>query len=222
MKRTPLTRSTPLRRDTGEARLTLPVFKPKTCSKARGGCGEKFTPLRAMQVACGGRCAMNMATRARLKDEAQKAKEQKAADRKRREAMKPTKKLRAEAQKAVNEFCRNRDRLAGYGCICCGAPLEWDSGMPGGSVDAGHFVSRGSMPTLALDPRNISAQRKSCNRPGGTTRDAFRAGMVERWGQAIVDELEGPQPILKLTPDDYRSIRDEFRAKTRALLKERT
>jgi hypothetical protein len=136
------------------------------------------------------------------------------------EAMKSLGTLRKEAQDAFNLFIKLRDRLAGYGCICCGAPLAWDSGIPGGSVDAGHFVSRGSAIELAFDERNTNAQRKGCNRPGGTTRDKFRAGMTERYGAAVVAELEGPHDLPHLKHDDLRRIRAIYRAKARELQKE--
>lgn len=133
------------------------------------------------------------------------------------DAMKTLKELRKEAQDAFNLFIRTRDRLAGHGCICCGALLDWNSTTPGGAVDAGHFVSRGSAIELAFDERNVNAQRKGCNRPGGTTRDKFRAGMTERYGAAVVAELDGPHDLPHLKHDDLRRIKATYRAKARAL-----
>ncbi|WP_343633734.1 recombination protein NinG [Roseateles sp.] len=101
------------------------------------------------------------------------------------EALKPLKELKKEAQAAFNRYIRLRDRRAGHGCICCGAPLEWESSMP-----------------------------------GGTKRDQFRAGMVARWGEAVVADLEGPHPTPHLKHDDYRQIRDTYKLKARALEKE--
>lgn len=147
-----------------------------------------------------------------------------AADRRETKAkldgMKSLRKLRAEAQTAFNAFCRARDRLAGYGCICCDAPLDWSSNKPGGAVDAGHFVSRGSAIELAFDERNVNAQRKSCNRPGGTTRAKFTAGMTARWGAAVVAELEGPHDLPHLKHDDLRRITKTYRVKARELTRE--
>lgn len=45
MKRTPMKRFAPLRITT---QATNQV-KPKTCAKAKGGCGVKFIPARPMQ-----------------------------------------------------------------------------------------------------------------------------------------------------------------------------
>lgn len=207
MKRSPMKR-TALRRDTGEARLTVKPPRKRKCAI----CRQPATSAMNLKPFCSPGCGLELA-------KLTLAKQERARDRQRKEAVKSAKELRPEAQQAVNAYCRERDRLAGYGCICCGAPLEWDSGIPGGSVDAGHYVSRGSMPSLALDPRNINAQRKACNRPGGANRDEFRAGMIARWGADVVAELEGPQPVRKYTADDYRAIRDEYRTKRRQLAK---
>lgn len=174
-------------------------------------CQKPFPQFRSTQTVCSIKCA------AKLPRLARKAA---AADRRQTraqlEAMKSLAQLRKEAQASFNAFIRARDKAAGFGCICCGAPLDWNSGKPGGSVDAGHFVSRGSAIELAFDERNVNAQRKSCNRPGGTTRDAFRDGMLARYGAAVVAELEGPHDLPKLKHDDLRRIRDEYRVKAKA------
>ena len=80
-------------------------------------------------------------------------------------------------------------------------------------------MSRGSSIELAFDERNVNAQAKSCNRPGGTTRAQFRAGMVERYGEAVVAELEGPHELTQLRHDDLRAIRDKYRKMANELAK---
>lgn len=175
-------------------------------------CGRSFRRSRSTQVVCSEKCSTKVGKLAR-----EFAKADRRETRKRLEELKTLPELRAEAQTAFNAFIRARDRAAGYGCICCGAPLDWNSTKPGGAVDAGHFISRGAAIELAFDERNVNAQRKSCNRPGGTTRAKFRAGMLQRHGEAVVDELEGPHDLPRLTRDDLRRIRDSYRAKTKAL-----
>lgn len=149
------------------------------------------------------------------KAEERRQKERKKAERedlkKRKEAIKRTPDLRAEAQAAINAYCRYRDLSAGHRCICCGKPFE--DQKPGGSIDGGHYLSRGSHPNLAFDERNINAQKKSCNRPGGTTAAAFRIGMIARYGIAVVEELESDTAPRRYRADDYRRIRDEYREK---------
>ena len=188
--------------------MTLAIDATGTCEV----CKKTFQRFSTMQRCCRTyRCAMAL-VKADKKAEAEKT-------RARRLAVKTIPEWRADAQAVFNRYCRTRDRLAGYGCICCGAPLDWNSGKPGGSVDAGHYVSRGSAIELAFDERNVNAQRKSCNRPGGATKDKFRAGMVERWGEAVVAELEGPHEVPHLKADDYRQIIKTYHAKLRELEK---
>jgi hypothetical protein len=179
-----------------------------------------FTPARQMQKACGPRCASLMVEHMKTRTAEKAAREDRKQTRAQLEAMKSLRTLRAEAQAEFNRFIRHRDRLAGWGCICCGAPLNWNSTKPGGEVDAGHYMGRGAAIELAFDEVNVNAQRKSCNRPGGATRAEFRAGMVARWGRAEVERLEGPQSLPQLRHDDLRAIRDDYRKKANALEKE--
>jgi hypothetical protein len=211
VKRSPIQRLTPLRRDDGSARATVPVPKAKKCR----ACKEPFLALRPMQVACGGQCAAILAIAARQKAEAKRQAAERKADRVKREAMKPRSQWLKEAQAAFNKFIRLRD--AGQTCIDCGEPFEPQK--PGGSVDAGHYLSRGSAPHLKFNENNCFAQRKNCNRPGGTTRDAFRAGVLARIGLEALEALESDQSVKKYTADDFRAIRDTYRAKARALEK---
>lgn len=204
-----LTRS-PLRRDDGKARLSVPAPRTKRCAKAKGGCGEPFLACRPLQAACSPQCAMVMAIAKRQKVE-------RKADQQKREKMLTAKEWRPLAQAAFNAYIRLRD--AGLPCICCGKPMEPDK--PGGAVDAGHFRSVGSAAHLRFDERNCHAQRKNCNRPGGTTHAAYRAGLIERIGLDAVGELEADQDPRKFTADDLKSIRDTYRAKARELKKAR-
>lgn len=228
MKRTPMKRGKPLERTPFKAKppAERKPQKPKLRTCAAAGCRERFIPRNDRHRACSAGCSEKVVEQDNAKAARVEAKRVAAlavADRKNTrvqlEARKPLKELRAEAQAAFNRYIRLRDRQAGRACICCGERLDWNSTMPGGAVDAGHFMSRGSSPELAFDERNVSAQRKGCNRPGGTTREKFRAGMVARWGAAVVADLEGPHPALHLKHDDYRQIRDRYKLKARALEK---
>ncbi|MES1979573.1 MAG: recombination protein NinG [Pseudomonadota bacterium] len=180
-------------------------------------CPSTFTPMRPFQTWCSVPCGSVLAEE-RL---AKKKKADAIADRKAtKQALEKHKRrgdLLAETQTAFNKFIRLRD--AGQTCICCGKPFEPQ--RPGGSVDAGHYLSRGSAPHLRFDERNVHAQRKNCNRPGGTTREAFRAGMIQRIGLEAVEALECDQSLKKYTDDDLRAIKTTYTAKARELEKER-
>lgn len=154
------------------------------------------------------------ANRDKLRAKAVRA--EKRQDREKREAGKSIRKLIAEAQTAFNAFIRARD--AQQPCICCDKPFEPQ--RPGGSMDAGHYMSRGSSCQLRFDEANVHGQRKNCNRPGGTTRASFRAGMIARVGLAEVERLERDDGVRKWTHDELRAIRDQYKAKTKALKRE--
>jgi hypothetical protein len=170
-------------------------------------CGKPFYRTNSMQTVCGRMCATRMVKAKRAQE--------RADFNRRKEDAKTLPELREEARKAFHKYIRTRD--TGRPCICCGKPMPWGESTPGGYIDAGHFMSRGSCPELAFDPENVSAQLKSCNQPGGTTRASFRAGMIERWGLDVVERLEGPNPPRRFRKDDYRAIRDTYRAKLKEL-----
>lgn len=119
-----------------------------------------------------------------------------------------------ETQKVFNAYRREVCRLAGYGCICCDAPLDW---MTPNKVDAGHYLSRGSSPHLKFIENNVWAQRKGCNRPGGTTRQAFREGMEHRIGIEALEALEADTEPRHYTIDQLKAIKKDFSDRLKAL-----
>lgn len=88
---------------------------------------------------------------------------------------------------------------------------------PGGSVDAGHFRSVGSAPHLRFVEDNVHAQRKNCNRAGGATHDAYRAGLVARIGLERVESLDADQEPRKYSMDELRTLRELYRSKVKEL-----
>lgn len=185
--------------------------KPKACKH----CKSMFTPGRSTQIVCGALCGMERARKQREAKERKAAAEDRKQTRAELDQRKNLRKLLAEAQTAVNAFIRWRDR--DQTCICCGQPFE--PGKPGGSVDAGHYLARSIAPHVRFNEDNIFAQRKNCNRPGGTTRAAFRAGVIARIGLARVEAVEAPAPVHKWTRDEVRGIRDHYREKLRDMKK---
>lgn len=174
--------------------------------KACAACGKDFLPFQTLQRVCAtARCAKKFAVTKRKAEEARDRVSIKA----RREALKTLGDWTKEAQVAFNAWVRTRDTLAGYGCIDCGKPFEL--AKPGGSVDAGHYLSRGAAVHLRFDERNVFAQRKNCNRPGGATRADFRAGVIQRIGLAAVEQLEADQSLKQYRADDLKAIRDRYR-----------
>jgi hypothetical protein len=151
--------------------------------------------------------------RAEAKRQKMAAKVERARDRERKAALMRLSELKAKLQEVFNAYIRARD--ADEPCICCGEPFE--PNKPGGSMDAGHYLSRGSSPQHRFNEDNVFAQRKNCNRPGGTTRDAFRAGVLARIGRERLEALETDSAPRKWTRDELLHLIDHYRAKTREL-----
>ena len=190
----------PLRRDTGDARLTI---KPRECAV----CARPFFPFLSTQKVCGAKCAVKVPKLAK--------KAERAADEARREALMSLSDWTRAVEKEFNRWVKLRDH--GLPCICCGKPME--PNRPGGSVDAGHYLSVGSSKNLRFVEMNVNAQRKNCNRPGGTTRASFRAGMVAKYGEAAVAALEADQAPRQYRIPDLKAMRDDYRARANALAK---
>lgn len=178
------------------------------------GCKERHTG-KGFIVWCSAACGSKIAL-ARLEKKRQaQAKAERKADREKKQQLKRRQDWVKDAQDAFNRYVRLRDIAAGHGCIDCGKPFE--PNRPGGSIDAGHYLSRGSAPHLKFDERNVFAQRKNCNRPGGATRDDFRAGVVARIGEEAVSALESDQSTKKYTIEDLKAIKTKYRALAKAL-----
>jgi hypothetical protein len=164
---------------------------------------------------CSPDCAAEWARLEREKKERKELAKRKRETREKLNEMKGLGVLMAEAQVAFNAYVRARDIRAGHGCIDCGKPFE--PNKPGGSIDAGHYLSRGSSSHLKFNENNCFAQRKNCNRPGGTTRDAFRAGVEARIGLEALEALEADHHIHKWTKDELRGVKALYVAKLKEL-----
>lgn len=211
MQTKPLTRKTPMRRTSIKAKPPtataglLRVDAVQRMEKLRrrkcSNCGKAFTQQRMGQQVCGAPCASSFARRLREQKERKALRAAKAA-------LKSRADWQREAQAAVNAYVRARDeRLP---CISCGRHHE-------GQYHAGHYLSRGSHPHLALVENNIAKQCMPCNVHLSGNQLNFRIGLIDRIGLAAVEALEADNVARKLTVDELKATRDEYRAKLRAL-----
>jgi hypothetical protein len=211
MKPSPLVRA-PFRRE-GPTAPRQEHPKAKANAKLCAHCGKPFIPFQSMQKVCPTvRCAKGYALAQRKAKEKAEREEVKA----RKQAVKRLRDLIAEAQVEFNAYIRARD--AGTTCICCGKPFEPQK--PGGSMDAGHYLARSIAPQHRFNENNVFGQRKNCNRPGGATRGAFRAGVIGRIGLAAVEALEADVAVKKWTREELLWIKAHYRAKRRELEKQ--
>lgn len=173
-----------------------PAPGPRKRKCAVKGCDVRFVPRSMLHKACGPEHAELIA-----KDVT--AKQQRKADRERKQSLKSRKDWEREAQQAVNQWVREV-RDADKPCISCG---RWHDGQ----WHAGHYLSRGARPNLALVALNIAKQCMPCNVHLSGNQVQFRAGLVARIGVEAVEALEADHTPRKYTIDELKSIRDAYR-----------
>lgn len=123
-----------------------------------------------------------------------------------RQTVKPLSHFVKQAQKAFN-----RDRH--FPCISCGRHHD-------GQYHAGHFRTIGANPELRFNEDNCHRQCAPCNNHLSGNLTAYRPAPIAKIGQARFDALMGLQEPPKWKRDDYIRIRDEYRAKLKALKKQ--
>jgi len=170
----------------------------------------RFTPRNTLQQACSMECALSVSREREAKAAKREAMQRRRKQADDRERVKTRSQLMSEATTAVHRLVRELDD--GRPCITCGRLVVDDDLITGSRWHAGHYRSRGSTPELRFDVRNIHRQCAGCNRPGGHTAADYREGLLRRYGPAMVEWLDGPHPVLTLSADDLRRVREEARA----------
>lgn len=87
--------------------------------------------------------------------------------------------------RVFSEFIRLRDASAnGYvRCISCGKISHWKD------VDCGHYVNRKHLSTRWHE-KNCNAQCRACNRFDEGNMLGYTKGLVKKYGQSVLDELD--------------------------------
>lgn len=185
------------------------ALKPKRCRI----CERTFTPISSMSKACSVHCALEYSRRIAAKKAEQEARTERKKTREAKERLKTRGDHLREAQAAFNKFVRLRD--ANEPCISCGRSPTWQ-----GQWDAGHFMSRGSSPSLRFDPANVHKQCLPCNRHKSGALVEYRAALVWKIGLSEVERLEGPQEPKKYTIEEIKQIKEFYRAEVRRMKRE--
>ena len=190
-------------------------------------CREWFHPCRDGQIVCSYACAaahgkiQTDKARQHAKQQAERERKEKAKEdrkklRARKLALKTRNDWKQEAQAAFNRYVRLRDM--GKPCISCGsAPAQ----KLGGTMDCGHYHTRGARPWLAFNLHNTACQCVRCNRDRAGAQKEFEAGLIERIGLAKVEELNCDNTPRKFTIEYFQRIKSIFTRKARALEKRR-
>lgn len=115
-----------------------------------------------------------------------------------------------EAQASVNAFIRMRDH--GKPCISCGSlPAQ----KLGGSIDAGHYRSRGAAGHLRFNVFNIHAQCVKCNRYGSGNAVDYRISLIKKIGLERVERLEHDNEPRRFTIEYLERVKKIFNKRTR-------
>nr|WP_318382856.1 recombination protein NinG [uncultured Enterobacter sp.] len=186
---------------------------------ANQSCRQWFHPVRDGQIVCCYECATAVAKEQvekarqdakrrdlKLERDAAKAERKRCAER--RQAVKPLRFFRNQAQHAFNEFIRYRDRK--LSCISCGRHHA-------GQYHAGHYRTTGANPELRFNEDNCHKQCAPCNNHLSGNLSDYRPALIAKIGQARFDVLVGPHELPKWSREDYMRIRDTYRAKLKAL-----
>ena len=108
-------------------------------------------------------------------------------------------------QKCLSAFQRMRvmeESCNGYAtCISCGKVI------PVGEADGGHFIPRRDRATELL-PENVHAQCIECNRFLSGNVDAYREGLIAKYGIDYVDRIENIK-LANQGSDTARACLDE-------------
>lgn len=190
-------------------------------------CKEKFTATFANVWWCcpehGAIYALELRAKQKVKETAKRIREQKEAEKEgrkrraeRRTALKTKSQWRVEAQAAFNKYVRLRDE--GLPCISCGRLPEQKYG---GSMDCGHYRSRGAASHLAFNLHNTAGQCVFCNRNMSGAQKAFELGLIERIGADKVEALNNDNSNRKFDIPYLQRIKSIFTRKARALEKRR-
>ena len=178
--------------------------KPKACKV----CKTKFSPARPFQTWCSPDCGLELVKAKQAKEGKAKAKAERQADKAKRERLKSRSEWAREAQTAFNAYIRARD--ADKPCISCGRHHQ-------GQNHAGHYLSRGARPELAMHEDNCHKQCAPCNTHLSGNLVLYRVNLIAKIGLERVEWLEGPHQPRKLTIPDLIAIRDEYRSKVKAI-----
>lgn len=94
--------------------------------------------------------------------------------------------LKKDLTKVFNAFIRKRDTLPNgmFKCISSGKFL------PLSQMNAGHYFSAGHNESIRWDERNVNGQSIQDNLYMHGNFQGYTKGMIEKYGQKVVDELE--------------------------------
>ena len=174
--------------------------KAKSCKV----CRKKFKPWSTTQKVCSTPCAIILSNR--QKDA--KAKQQRKADKLKRDSLRPRIWYVKRMINAFNNFIRFRDK--DEPCISCGRHHT-------GQYHSGHYLTTKARPWLSTHPANASKQCYSCNVPLSGNIAEYRFALIKKFGLNMVEYLENSHSYYSLTVEDMTDITMHYREELKHL-----
>ncbi|MCP1446415.1 hypothetical protein J3D54_005547 [Pseudomonas sp. GGS8] len=191
-------------------RVALKEAKTKKCKNP--ACGVSFKPsFSTAQKVCSWACGLAIKDVNQEKARKSLAQIERKEIKARKERLKSRADHTRETQVVFNEWIRLRD--AALPCVSCGRHHE-------GQYHAGHYRTVGANPELRFEPLNVWKQCAPCNNHKSGDIVNYRIELVKRIGADKVDWLEGPHEPKRYTIEELKTIKAEYRAKTKELKRE--
>lgn len=186
------------------------TFKPRRRKCRNTDCRTEYLAVRPMQSVCGPRCAVAMAIATRKKNEAKKAKQERAEIRQQKERLKTRSDYMREAQVVINRYVRLRD--ARMGCVSCDKTASWQ-----GQWHASHFRSVGAASQLRFNLWNIHKSCSVCNNHKSGNIMHYRPALIEKIGADRVAWLESANHKAEYDIEYLKRLKRVFSKKCRRL-----
>ena len=130
---------------------------------------------------------------------------------------KSLKTAKLQAWNAFSRYIRLRDTGSNGLIPCCTCGREYSFS----SIDAGHWITRGWLPTL-FEETNVHGQCVGCNLGKGGRADDYERFIARVYGVEEVDRLRALKHAnIKYTLNDYEEIRTKYIALYDELKEER-
>lgn len=100
----------------------------------------------------------------------------------------PLKELLQMAQMIFNKWIRKRDQ--NKPCISAGSEFESGTNSAHVVIQAGHYYSAGVFSGVRFDEMNVNGQSKTDNCMKEGAQEAYREGLIKRYGLAAVEKLD--------------------------------